>query len=323
MLSRYSMLKTRDFEYSRHIHSLQRLDLEPVNCKTLGKRVKSVANGFESADFQLFSFTHSADMTLDAVADNPHFWLGFPVFSRRDKDHRLSIRPVGGASRLASPGRADPLRLAANRPSLGLCLKHQTLQPFAEKYFGDDGLKPLVFRPEFDMSNSANRMIANLIAMLVEEEDIDPTALLDARHVHSFVDAVASTLLLYCPHSHSALLQRPVPGPSPRDVKRVIDYIRARSDTPITLSELVAVADVPGRTLNEHFRAFTGCSPMAYLKRMRLKNANRLMQSGRVHKVADAANQSGLYHFGRFSHAYLREFGELPSETLARRRRQE
>ncbi|NJO38591.1 MAG: helix-turn-helix domain-containing protein, partial [Rhizobiales bacterium] len=51
-------------------------------------------------------------------------------------------------------------------------------------------------------------------------------------------------------------------------------------DEPIRLSDIVEIAGVPGRTLNSHFREFTGYSPMAYLTNLRLRQARQALKTG-------------------------------------------
>lgn len=321
VLNRYPKLNTDDFELSRYVHSLLQLSLEPVDSKATHSPFHTFANSYENPDFQLFYFSYSEDVVLDAVADNPHYWLAVPV----------SIQPLGpshkhitlqrGSARLASPGSPDPLHLKGGAESLGLCLNDHTIKKYAEPYFGEYLNRSIVFDPRFDVSNTVDRTIGQMIAMLVEEEQIDASILHDSRCTGSFVESVVSTLLLYAPHSHSVLLETRNHAPAPRDVKRVIDYIQAYPHHVITLPLLVEIANVPGRTLNEHFRAFTGLSPMAYVNRTRLQCVRRELISGNAQSVTKVAIKFGFYHLGRFSKKYLKAFGELPSETLVANQR--
>ena len=163
-------------------------------------------------------------------------------------------------------------------------------------------------------------MISQHVAMLVEEDLIDPTFLHDPRVMAELERSVLSLLFFHCPHDRSATLEGPVPAPAPRDVRRVVDLIHAAPEADLTLADLIAVAEVPGRTLNEHFRNFTGLSPMMYLRRERLRLARRLIRSGEVHTVTEAATASGHFHLGRFAVCYAEAFGESPRVTLAKRK---
>jgi AraC-like DNA-binding protein len=50
-----------------------------------------------------------------------------------------------------------------------------------------------------------------------------------------------------------------------------------------------------------------------------MKRVREDLQAGRAQSVARAARRWGFAHAGRFSVEYRVRFGELPSETLARR----
>ena len=74
------------------------------------------------------------------------------------------------------------------------------------------------------------------------------------------------------------------------------------------------------RTLQEGFNRELETSPMAYLRRVRLRHARDAL----VHADAGAttvrsvATGLGFLHLGRFTAAYREAFGENPSVTLRR-----
>jgi transcriptional regulator GlxA family with amidase domain len=80
-------------------------------------------------------------------------------------------------------------------------------------------------------------------------------------------------------------------------------------------------AGIAGRTLYKHFRLSKGVAPMAYLRNVRLRKARDDMLRGNpADKVTDIAKRWGFDHLGRFAAEYRRCYGEMPSETLRRRR---
>jgi transcriptional regulator GlxA family with amidase domain len=72
------------------------------------------------------------------------------------------------------------------------------------------------------------------------------------------------------------------------------------------------------RSLQDGFRRYVGCAPMAYLQQVRLGRVHEaLRQSDRQRvTVASVAHQWGFAHLGRFASAYRARFGASPSETL-------
>ena len=112
------------------------------------------------------------------------------------------------------------------------------------------------------------------------------------------------------------------PAIAPRDVRRVTEYIHANLAQPITHADLVGVSGIAGRTLLKHFRDVHGVSPMRYVRNLRMERVRDELAAGSLHSVGAVALSWGFEHAGRFSVEYRGRFGESPSATLARGRRQ-
>jgi AraC family transcriptional regulator, ethanolamine operon transcriptional activator len=65
-----------------------------------------------------------------------------------------------------------------------------------------------------------------------------------------------------------------------------------------------------------------GLSPKAYLKARRLNAVRRelLRDETAVGNIFDRASSWGFWHMGQFGRDYKAMFGELPSETLKRKK---
>jgi len=100
--------------------------------------------------------------------------------------------------------------------------------------------------------------------------------------------------------------------------QRVDSWIRQHLSQPITLDQLAAEAGVSARTLQEACHARWSQSPLELVATRRLEAVRSVLMAGTVPTVTDAAVHGGFSHLGRFSSAYHRAFGELPSDTLAR-----
>ncbi|MDF1669872.1 MAG: AraC family transcriptional regulator [Roseovarius sp.] len=314
MLDRYAFLDTTDFEMTRGVHQMLGVALEPAPKRARHAKIHTKANGFDSDAFSLFYFSYSEDVTVRIGNENAHHWLALPIINRPKSRPGLHNRD----GQLYSQSCPDPLRLRARTKSLSFCLKQHTLDRYLTAYLGDDITAPFSFQRGFDLIHASHRAVGQIILMLIEDDAQDETAMTSESRITSFLDAITSTMLFYCPHTYSEHMRRATPAPAPRDVKRVLDYIHSFANTPVSLAQLVEIAGVPGRTLNQHFRAHTGLSPMAYLRRTRLRNAYRALHGGRVQSVTDVALACGIQHLGRFSQSYKSEFGELPSQTAAR-----
>lgn len=317
MLDRHTLYDNAEFEVTRDFHLRHGLRLEPVDLTAARGTAPSSAANFANRDLMLYRFQYGLEVDLQAPRENPNYFLAFPV--RTDAKGRHAPMKLGGD--LASPDTDNAIRLQKDQPMISVSVLQSTFNRFVEPYFGEHDLSPVRFDQGINMGHPAVQSLGWLLTLLLEDEKQHPQVLDDARRMTNFVETVISTLVFYCSHSHSHLLARRVAAPASRDVRRVIDYIRAHPDQPISLADLVEVAGVPGRTLNQHFRAFTGLSPMGYLKRARLRRAREILEQGQVASVTEAAFAAGITHLGRFSREYAKAFVELPSETLARCRR--
>jgi AraC-like DNA-binding protein len=92
---------------------------------------------------------------------------------------------------------------------------------------------------------------------------------------------------------------------------------------PIYMPEICAAIGVPERTLRLCCQERLGMSPKQYLTRRRMYIVQRELLSVETEAtgVTEIATRFGFWHLGRFSAGYHAIFGELPSTTLARRRR--
>ncbi|TPQ40605.1 hypothetical protein C2U70_04775 [Bradyrhizobium guangdongense] len=109
---------------------------------------------------------------------------------------------------------------------------------------------------------------------------------------------------------------------SPALVRRARDYIKAHADEPIEVSKLAADLGVSLRSLQENFQRYFGYSPRDLILECRLERArDRLLRDHNGLSVTSAALDSGFSDLGHFSAKYRDKFGELPSETLRRVRR--
>ncbi len=89
----------------------------------------------------------------------------------------------------------------------------------------------------------------------------------------------------------------------------------------LSIRELSRLVGVSQRTLEHGFRERFDLTPHQYLTRCRLGLAREALSQANptCGTVTDIAMRCGFYELGRFAGKYRKFFGELPSETLARR----
>ena len=105
-------------------------------------------------------------------------------------------------------------------------------------------------------------------------------------------------------------------------IRHVEEYVEANCNQPILIKSLTKVTGVSARTLFRTFQEALGCSPMAFVKKVRLECArSTLVRPGSSTSVSGVALACGFSNLGHFANDYRCTFGELPSETLKRSRR--
>jgi len=99
------------------------------------------------------------------------------------------------------------------------------------------------------------------------------------------------------------------------------DHVLSRAAERVNVFDLCRATDVSERTLECAFKEVMGLSPVAYLIRLRLHRVRAALLAAEhgSTKVSAEALKWGFWHFGEFSRAYKRCFGELPSTTLRRK----
>jgi AraC-like DNA-binding protein len=114
-------------------------------------------------------------------------------------------------------------------------------------------------------------------------------------------------------------LRETASGGREQRVRRALEIMHAQYAAIVTVADVAAACGVSLRSLESDLRAVAGISPRAALTAIRLDAARRMLAGGSGGgRVTEAALGCGFGHLGRFSEAYQRRFGELPS-AFARR----
>ncbi|MGI9242030.1 MAG: helix-turn-helix domain-containing protein [Verrucomicrobiales bacterium] len=106
-------------------------------------------------------------------------------------------------------------------------------------------------------------------------------------------------------------------------IDRSMALVKPFADEPVTVGQMAAAAEVSERTLETAFKEYFSATPTHYLQLRQLHQISRALKEADPGKtsVTDVLTRHGVWQFGRFAARYRRLFGELPSETLRKRRR--
>lgn len=303
MFDHFPFFRASGFEEAEAIHDAWQLKLSLVGKAPRGGVMQTKANVLESAHLGFYGYHYSQSVMLNALADNPDFWVSAP----------FTGTPI---CRPASPGDDDPMKLNPSAGMLGVRLDGARVNRFVELYLGEELVRPLRFAEETTQATAGDQWITAQLQRLSVAPVDDVLQVLEAAVSQRFLEQVAEMLLLFRDHTHRGFVRRAGLAPAPRDVRRAVDYIHAHAGMNPSLGRLAEVAGVPGRTLSAHFRGFVGCAPVEYVNRVRLQNVRHLLRAKAFATVAEAAKAQGFAHLGRFAAAYHVAFGEKPHETM-------
>jgi AraC-like DNA-binding protein len=174
----------------------------------------------------------------------------------------------------------------------------------------------LEFVSHASFSNPALQRLRRMLEFMVSELDREDGKVPAAALVE-FEQMLLVSFLTGNRHNFSDLLERDQPPPAPWQVRLVEEYICANWNQPITVEALATAAGASTRSVFKAFRDARDCSPMAFVKSVRLGHARRMLQQpDRGTSVVSVAFACGFLNPGHFARDYRLAFGELPSVTL-------
>src|SRR5262249_8881652 len=130
------------------------------------------------------------------------------------------------------------------------------------------------FAHRSSFNNPALQRMRRMLEFVVSELDRDDGKMPAAALVE-FEQMLLITFLTANPHNFSDALEREQPRPAPWQVRRAEEYITANWNHPITVEALAAAAGASARSIFKAFRDSRNCSPMAFVKSLRLQQARR------------------------------------------------
>jgi len=191
-----------------------------------------------------------------------------------------------------------------------------------------DALQPVetfcvFFRRGFveDAYRSATSASSDLLdAPPVEREiEIDGRVIYDPALIRFMrvdaVDELASALVRVVCDIDARVASLPALRATTRDelrkrVRRAVDYIHARIDSPVSLDDMAAAACLSPFHFHRIFAAMFGETPHRYIRRVRLERARTLLHAGR--SATEAALECGFESVGSFTTLFAKTFGVTP-----------
>ena len=138
-----------------------------------------------------------------------------------------------------------------------------------------------------------------------------------ASEVKALYERIFANKVLSLVHNN---VSRIAPGDGVGGFEAVRQYIEQQLPADISIEQLMAIARVSERSLYLLFERQIGMPPKDYIRQRKLDRVQAQLQSSKAISVTKVALDNGFIHLGRFSEAYRKQFGELPSHTWRRYR---
>jgi AraC-like DNA-binding protein len=255
-----------------------------------------------------------------AMANTDFFTQGFGIrgYGEATSDGKI-FKVGGGKGGAAGPGATAQLDYRAGFEHLFLRIDPAALHRKLSALLGNSTSRPLTLDGHYDHAALAGQL--RLVRFVISELDRGTEAL-PAVCLAEFSQSLIVAYLYANRHNYSDLLNAKSNSAAPWQVLRAMEFIEANWDRVLSIETLAEVTGVSARSLFATFRKSRGCSPMAFVRHIRLRRAKELLAEPAPDTTVSAVvSMCRFSNPGHFSKLYFDSFGELPSETLSRGRR--
>jgi AraC-like DNA-binding protein len=285
---------------------------EPFHAQLNICRLKRMAVGYGS-------FDHAFGMKIE---DCTSFVHGFPI--RGTGEHVNNGFAIQDSRRKGALGSPGPMSLSygPNFEIFAIFIRPEALSNALSGLIG----APPSFQLKLEQSNYGSRpecrTLRRLVQLMIGELDNEDTNL-PPLVLAELEQAILVSFLCGVDHNYSRLLEGRPSCAAPWQLRRVEEYIEANWDQPIAIEALAIVANASARSIFHSFKEHRGCSPMKFVKQVRLKHAREMLSTPAFGTtVTSVAFACGFGNLGHLANDYQQVFGEPPSATLNRGRGQ-
>jgi AraC-like DNA-binding protein len=276
-----------------------------------------VANRYDLPNSQLWFYSFGTPVTVDMTGGD-FYRIQFHYKGGSDVE-------IGGHTYEVTPHQAvvsaPPLRLhcGPNLQSMVLRISRSSVMKKLSTLIEKPLIRPLEFITSFDSTAPRSRSLKQIFDFLIS--NVNTVVGIPSLVLPDLEQSLIAALLCSCIHNYTNLLFDQPASAAPWQVRRVEDYIEANWNKMITIEDIVDISGSSARSIFRAFKESRGYSPMAFVKQVRLRHAQEaLLDANEAMTVTQVALACGFSDLGRFSKSYGEAFGELPSETLKRRR---
>lgn len=266
-----------------------------------------------------------------------HADVSFDLRYERDPSERVSVFHVRSGSLISTTMQAGGKRFVQGDVGLVGPIPGQPVTGFVEQasydiiqldrsLFSkvaagppDRGAEPVVLTSESPLFPDAAAHMARVVDFVVRSVAAQPDTPASPLIAGAAQHYLVATLLATFPST--AVFDPTIEDrhdSTPVLLRRAMAYIDDNAHRDISLADIAGAVHVTPRALQYMFRKHRDCTPIEYVRRVRLDHAHRDLLRGDRHttSVAQIARRWGFAHLGRFAIYYRGEYGRSPHETL-------
>lgn len=221
---------------------------------------------------------------------------------------------------IVSPGQVWASRTSNQGRALLIGIERKAIEQKLEKLLDRCLKKPLVFDLSINLSQELGGSLKEFAQFLWHS--VAGETGFSTLVIKELEQAFLACLLKGVSHNYSEALLQHCGGALPCYVQKAKSFMEANLQADIRLEDIAKAVGISPRLLEKAFACHSDCSPMQFLKRVRLQRVrDELCQATPGTKVLDVMLRYSFVEGGKFSKIYREMFGELPSDTLKRHRK--
>lgn len=320
-LKDYNLLHSHDVDTAQKI--VTKMYCEHALVPLKGDTVAAKLNGIEGEHFNFGFLTYGVDakIVLPPLSSCYHVNItlsGKSTVYNKNNTRFDSFAQANGA--VLIPEHSYKVIWEKNTKQYAFRFHRQKLESHLATLICEPVTSPIRFETIFDLTSPTGMSLIRACLLLQTEWEqnsiikISPAA---RRHLESFI-LTAFLAAAKNPHSEKLLIDYNSKDLTESLVRRVQKYIEENIHQLPSLADLTHYAKVSARTLQLAFKRHLNCTPMEYVRRIRLQRAHeQIINAAHTgEKITDIAMQWGFYNPGRFAQLYKRHYGCTPKETL-------
>jgi AraC-like DNA-binding protein len=318
-LANYPVLDTSSIEHAEFEIAQTLSQIEILKIQESGRfRVEMNSVNFEHTSLVFNKFHSSTTTNAGSLGDSfffiysDHAPIGFDYPKKKivvTSDEAIALMP-GNLKHIERHGGSEAIALRTTMADIAHHLELLTCRHHKE---------PLVFMDSIDLKSGPGATLKRMINYLFLELS-DSDQILTNLALRRSIDHTLLSALLAIPHNLSGKLNDERNQVAPACVRKAQEYMREYFMEPISIIDLLRVADCSRSVLFSAFRNARDYSPMEFLTEQRLRSVHeKLIKSDQNSSVSRLATSCGFTSLGRFSQIYRKRFGESPSNTLRKK----